>query len=111
MKASLATDRSKTPTMREYRRMTSDEVRSNGHDWIYWIGRDGKVRQCRPSGALKTWKTRHGDYRLPVKFGLYESSALVPDSDNGELAAFEQSHGYYSHSARTDVLPVVEVQS
>lgn len=83
--------------MLEYRRLTSREV-MEGMRHFTFIGHDGKVRKCRASGQLKTWTTRPGDYRLPVKFGLYESSAIVPAADDPTLAAFEQSQ----------VLPVVE---
>jgi hypothetical protein len=31
---------------------------------------DGTPARCRPNGACKTWKTRPGDFQLPVKHGL-----------------------------------------
>jgi hypothetical protein len=34
----------------------------------------GGVLQCRVSGKPKTWKTRPGHVRVPVKYGLYENS-------------------------------------
>jgi hypothetical protein len=35
------------------------------------------VTDCRVSGSLKTWKTRPTEFRLPVKYGMYESSAIT----------------------------------
>lgn len=34
------------------------------------------VVRVRVSGRCQTWKTRPEDFRLPVKYGLYESSAV-----------------------------------
>jgi hypothetical protein len=32
---------------------------------------DGKnTKRCRRNGATKTWKTRPGHFRIPVKYGL-----------------------------------------
>lgn len=39
---------------------------------------DGTPVRCRKTGALKTWKTRPGDFRLPVKYGLKTSFYLTP---------------------------------
>jgi hypothetical protein len=36
----------------------------------------GKVRQVRVSGKLKTWKTRPNDWKLPVKYGMYENAYI-----------------------------------
>lgn len=35
----------------------------------YWKDANGKM--WRRNGATKTWKTRPGEFRIPVKFGLY----------------------------------------
>lgn len=32
--------------------------------------RDGSAVRCRANGKCKTWKTRPGEFRLPVKYGL-----------------------------------------
>lgn len=34
--------------------------------------RDGSPVRCRVNGKCKTWKTRPGEFRLPVKYGLRE---------------------------------------
>lgn len=36
-----------------------------------------KVIRVRVSGRCKTWKTRPAEFRLPVKYGLYEASAIT----------------------------------
>ncbi len=33
---------------------------------------DGSPKRCRANGKCKTWKTRPNDFKLPVKYGLYE---------------------------------------
>ena len=33
--------------------------------------------RVRVSGRCQTWKTRPEEYRLPVKYGLYESSEIT----------------------------------
>lgn len=33
---------------------------------------------CRVNGKCKTWKTRPEDFRLPVKYGLYECFYITP---------------------------------
>lgn len=39
-----------------------------------------KVARVRPSGKCKTWKTRPNEFRLPVKFGLYENGAITHEN-------------------------------
>jgi len=50
------------------------------HDCARTVGPRGgvymTVSTVRVSGRCKTWKTRPADFRLPVKYGLYESSAI-----------------------------------
>lgn len=36
------------------------------------IDRTGKRRVWRRNGQTHTWKTRPNDFRIPVKFGLYD---------------------------------------
>ena len=40
-------------------------------------GRTDKIVRCRVSGRCQTWKTRPNEFRLPVKHGMYESSAIT----------------------------------
>ena len=44
------------------------------------------VMRVRVSGTCQTWKTRPADFRLPVKYGLYESGAI----DQGNAAQFHK---------------------
>lgn len=39
-----------------------------------------KVTRVRPSGGLQTWKRDPERFRLPVKYGLRESSAITQDN-------------------------------
>ena len=34
--------------------------------------RDGSPARCRVNGACKVWKTRPNEFKLPVKYGLYD---------------------------------------
>jgi hypothetical protein len=34
------------------------------------------VTRVRVSGQCKTWKSRPADFRLPIKYGMYESYAI-----------------------------------
>ncbi len=43
-------------------------------------GVDVRIVRVRPSGRCQTWKTRPNEFRLPVKYGLYESSAITHDN-------------------------------
>ena len=44
------------------------------------LGFDGQPYRCRASGACKVWKTRPLDFKLPVKFGLYQSFYIEPSN-------------------------------
>ena len=35
-----------------------------------------RITCCRVSGRCETWKTRPTEYRLPVKYGLYEHASI-----------------------------------
>ena len=41
---------------------------------------DGTPLRCRANGQLKTWKTREEDFKLPVKYGMYEYFYITPDN-------------------------------
>lgn len=63
----------------------NEELHYTGrHPCTCTIGARGAVKlnitKCRKSGRCQTWKTRPDDFRLPVKHGLYESSAIVPSN-------------------------------
>lgn len=37
-------------------------------------------RRCRRSGMTKTWKTRPEEFKVPVKYGLYESFYITHEN-------------------------------
>ena len=39
----------------------------------------GKIINVRVTGACKVWKTRPDEFRLPVKYGLYDSGYITQD--------------------------------
>lgn len=51
---------------------------------------DGTPLRVRVTGRCKTWKTRPLEFRLPVKYGLRESTAITEDN------AHEWAPGYGS---------------
>jgi len=38
--------------------------------------------QARVSGKVQTWKTRPGEFRVPVKYGLYEHGEITHTNAN-----------------------------
>lgn len=48
---------------------------------------DGSKLRCRANGRCKTWKTRPGEFRLPVKYGLKTCFYLThANADEWEVA-------------------------
>ena len=43
-------------------------------------GETVKVERWRRNGETKVWKTRPGDFRVPIKFGLRTCSYLTPSN-------------------------------
>ena len=35
---------------------------------------------CRANGKCQTWKTRPNDFKLPVKYGLYQYFYITPEN-------------------------------
>lgn len=42
---------------------------------------DFTALRVRVTGRCKTWKTRENEFRLPVKYGLYQSDAITQDNN------------------------------
>lgn len=42
--------------------------------------RSKELKQVRVSGKCQTWKTRPDDFKLPVKYGMYESLYITPEN-------------------------------
>jgi hypothetical protein len=73
-------DRSKSPEMIEYRRMTVCEAKRLGNgDHIEILANDKKIRRARVTGAAKLWKKSPDRVKVPVKYGLYEHGYLEDD--------------------------------
>lgn len=43
-------------------------------------GKDGQPLRCRAMGKCITWKTRPNEFKLPVKYGLYQSFYITEDN-------------------------------
>lgn len=41
---------------------------------------DGTCMRYRRNGQTKTWQTRPGDYRMPVKHGMRDYAQITPDN-------------------------------
>ena len=55
------------------------DIERNSEFWHrYERNADGTPIRCRKSGQLKTWKTRPGDFRQPVKYRTKNSLYLTP---------------------------------
>ena len=70
-------DRSKHPATINVAPMPASDAPMIQGEFLFQ-GRDQKVRRARVNGAVKTWKTRPGEYRIPIKYGLRECSYIVP---------------------------------
>lgn len=70
-------DRSKHPATIEVSPMPAADALAIRGEFLF-EGCDGKVRRARVNGAPRLWKTRPGDYRIPIKYGLRECSYIVP---------------------------------
>lgn len=62
------------------------------HDCARHIGPRGgiteNVTRVRPSGKCQVWKTRPDEFKLPVKYGMYESSYITHrDASDWHLAS------------------------
>lgn len=63
---------------RPYRDMTFEEVSNLRYgQHIEVRGNSGRVVDVKVNGAPKLWKTRSGDVRVPVKYGLKEYAYIL----------------------------------
>jgi hypothetical protein len=51
--------------------LTCNEFHEN-----HWQGE--KIVKWRRNGKTQTWKTRPDDFRVPVKYGLYQFGQITP---------------------------------
>lgn len=55
-----------------------DAVNASHRDEFHGKSANGaKIITVRVSGACKTWKTRPSEFKLPVKYGMYESGYIT----------------------------------
>jgi hypothetical protein len=45
-------------------------------------GSDKLPVRCRANGVCKVWKTRPNEFKLPVKYGLYQYFYITPENAN-----------------------------
>lgn len=61
--------------------MTIDEANIASDTGRVWAAMsNGKLWQCRRNGATQTWKTRPGEFRIPVKAGFRGYAALTHEN-------------------------------
>ena len=80
-------DKTKKPAKRKYRRMTVYEAKRLTHgQTIPFLSLDGTQRDCRVTGQVKRWKRSPGRVKVPIKYGLYESSYAesAPNASDGD---------------------------
>ncbi len=68
----------------EVRRNCKREVGPRGGEHI-------QIVRVRPSGRCQTWKRDVNRFRLPVKYGLYESGEITQDN-NGSFHLVNDCH-------------------
>lgn len=56
------------------------------HECSFEVGPRGgtklNITSCRRNGKTQTWKTRPNDFRVPVKYGLYEYAQITNADSN-----------------------------
>ena len=45
-----------------------------------WYDHDGSPQHCKVTGAVQTWKTRPGHFRVPVKRGMREYGEITHET-------------------------------
>lgn len=59
--------------------------------------------EVRRNGATKTWKTRPGEFRIPVKHGMYEHF-YITDKDADEWSTIPLPHKTKGVAGKTDTV-------
>ena len=60
----------------------SQALTENHFEMIHRNNADGSPVRWRRNGATKIWKTRPDEFRIPVKYGLYQYGYI--DQDNAD---------------------------
>lgn len=78
MKLAIGYDRKVKPKKYNFRLMTLRQIqRLKAGDRVWFLAADGTARGVTVNGKPKLWKTRPGDVRIPLKYGMYQYSATV----------------------------------
>lgn len=61
---------------------TLEEILAVKHGDIFHENHEpgGKIYRWRVNGKVKTWKTRPGEFRIPVKYGLRSYDYITQDT-------------------------------
>lgn len=57
------------------RELDAGQIKARAHNGNFW--------SCRRNGRTQTWKTRPGEFRIPVKIGFRGHGAITQDSRIG----------------------------
>jgi hypothetical protein len=60
--------------------MITKEQAMTAREFSFTNQRNGKPAKCRRTGKTQTWKTRPNDFKVPVKYGLYESGYITQET-------------------------------
>lgn len=61
--------------------MTLQQIEQALHDGELWCAmRNGRWWRARRNGQTKTWKTRAGQFRIPLKAGMYSYGEITHSS-------------------------------
>lgn len=80
--AIFRSDKHKNPTQHNYHVMTFEECKNIKSSRVHLLDRYGRIIEVKINGAIKLWKTRPFDLKIPVKYGLYEYSYI--EFSNGQ---------------------------
>jgi hypothetical protein len=68
----------KGATAYEFRTMTLEEAKLlQPGDHIWFVSNDGTARRLKINGRPQVWKTKPWRVRVPVKYGMYETSQFT----------------------------------
>lgn len=63
---------------------TQEQVEQALHDGALWVHMlDNRWWRSRRNGKTRTWKTRPGEFRIPLKFGFYGYGQITHNQQDG----------------------------
>ena len=61
--------------------LTNEEIlMCNAFEHVSNKNADKTPMRVRRNGATKLWKTRPGDFKIPIKYGLYQHGYITPEN-------------------------------